>query len=287
MTLKRATDQGVVLINVLVILALTASVVYAMVSLSDLSITRSQRFSSAGQALALISGGEASAIVALRRDMINAPATDNMAEPWALTGQEEVQIAGGRFALQIEDAQRLFNLNTVRASGALGAQMLQRIVTALDLPPDVGPRIAARLAQPDPLARMADLVAEAGLDAADVGRLSDLVTVLPGRTDININTAPDALIGVLADNAVQARRLQSIRTRNGFLTPADIAAAQIILPVGVGFVSRYFLVTTIVTVDGTTQRMETLLERRKGRDGAPEVVAVFRQMPLGDIPPLQ
>ena len=161
--MAREPEKGVVLINVLVILALTASVVYAMISLSDLAILRSQRFSAAGQALALISGGEASAIVALRRDVTDAPQTDNLREPWALVGQQEVPIAGGTFALQIADAQAKFNLNNLPQSGALGAQMLQRIVALLDLPADVGPRIAARLTQPQPLVRMADLVAEAGL----------------------------------------------------------------------------------------------------------------------------
>ena len=285
--MPRTGDQGVVLINVLVILALTASVVYAMVSLSDISITRSQRFSTAGQALALIAAAEASAIVALRRDMTEAPATDHASEAWALTGQDDVAIAGGSFALKIEDAQRHFNLNALPASGALGAQMLQRIVLSLDLPADVGPRIAARLAQPEPLLRLTDLVAEAGLTPQDVTQLSTLVTVLPGRTDINLNTAPEALLSVIADNPVQARRLAGIRQRNGFLTPADAVAAQIILPPGVGFVSRFFQVTTSVTVDGTTQRMDSLLQRRQGRGGAPEVVAVFRESPLGVIPPPQ
>lgn len=282
----RERDTGVVLINVLVILALTATVVYAMISLSDVAINRSQRFSAAGQALALIAAGEASAIVALRRDMVDAPKTDHTLEAWARTGQDPVDIAGGRFALKIEDAQRRLNLNSLPGQGALGAQMLQRVVLALDLAPDIGPRIAARLAQPDPLVRMADLVAEAGLSSAEVARLSDLVTVLPGRTDININTAPSALFGVVTDNPVQARRLDGIRTRNGFLTPADIAAAQIVLPIGVGFVSRFYTVTTNVILDGTEQRMETLLQRRLGRGGAPEVVAVFRQIPLGPVPSL-
>jgi general secretion pathway protein K len=281
----RPADQGVVLINVLVILALTASVVYAMVSLSDLSIARSQRFSSAGQALALISGGEASAIVALRRDMIVAPATDNRSEPWALTGQDKVDIAGGSFALQIEDAQQRFNLNTLPQTGALGAQMLQRIVVALDLPPDVGPRIAGRLAQTEPLARMTDLIAEAGLTQPEVDRLSELATVLPMRTDVNINTAPDALLGVIADNPVQARSLQGIRKRKGFLTSADVIAAKVILPPGIGFVSRFFHVTVSVTIDDTAQRMETLLQRRIGPGGVPEVVAVFRQVPLSAVTP--
>ena len=283
--MKRKPDQGVVLINVLVILALTASVVYAMVSLSDLSITRSQRFSAASQALALIAAGEASAIVALRRDMADAPATDHNAETWALVGQEQVAIAGGGFLLKIVDEQRFLNLNSLPASGALGLQMLQRIVLALELAPDVAPRIVARLAQPEPLVRMDDLVAEAGITQANVLRLSELVTVLPGRTDINLNTAPEALLGAITDNPVQARRLGGIRERNGFLTQADVTAAQIILPAGVGFTSRYFQVTTTVTVDGITQTMETLLQRRPGNGGSPEVVTVSRQIPNSAISP--
>ena len=95
------------------VLGLAASIVYAMLTLADLSIARSQSFSEAGQGLALIRGGEQSAIAALRRDMIAAPATDNAAEPWAKIAQEPIAIPGGSFALHIEDAQGHFNLNTL------------------------------------------------------------------------------------------------------------------------------------------------------------------------------
>ena len=277
---KRDKQSGVVLINVLVILALTASVVFAMVSLSDLAIQRSQRYSSAGQALALIAAGEASAIVALRRDMAETPQTDNATEAWAQTGQQKVEIDGGSFALQIEDAQSRFNLNSLPQSGALGLQILQRIVKILDLQPDVALRIAARLAQPAPLIRLQDLIAEAGLTASEVSQLSELTTVLPGRTDINLNTAPAALLGVLADNPVQANRLEGLRKRKGFLTADDLATANVILPLGAGFVSRYFLVRVDVTLGDSAQHMQTLLQRRNGPGGAAEVVAVFRQSPV-------
>jgi general secretion pathway protein K len=93
------------------------------------------------------------------------------------------------------------------------------------------------------------------------------------------------LLGLIADNPVQARSLQGIRNRNGFITPADITAAKVILPPGIGFVSRFFHVTVGVTIDGTAQRMETLLQRRPGPGGVPEVVAVFRQAPIGAVLP--
>ncbi|WP_174539232.1 type II secretion system minor pseudopilin GspK [Fertoeibacter niger] len=281
---SRQGQSGVVLINVLVILALTSAMVFAMISLSDLSIARSQRFSEAGQAQALIAAGEASAMVALRRDMEEGAATDHPGEPWAQIAQAEVRIDAGRFALQIADAQGLFNLNSLPGSGAAGAQILQRIVAVLDLPADVGPRIIARLAQPAPLERLADLVAEAGLEDAEVTRLATLVTVLPGRTEVNVNTAPEALLAVLADNPVQANALAGRRARNGFLTPADVAAARVILPPGVGYTSRFFALRVTVTVGETTQTAASLLQRRRDA-GGPQVAVIARDSgPGGPVP---
>ncbi len=279
----RSGEAGVVLINVLVILALTASVVFAMVSLSELSITRSQRFSAAAQAQALISAGEASAITALRRDLRDAGQSDHLAEPWAQAGQEPVAIEGGRFALRIEDAQAQFNLNNLRGSGTLGLQMLERLVSAVALPPDVTARIASRMAQPAPLERLSDLVAEAGLTPDEVGLLAGLITVLPGSTPVNINTAPPALLAALADNPVQARQLESIRSRNGFLTPADVAAVQAILPPGAGYASRFYWVTVTVEVDQTTQSLRGLLQRRQGAGGAPVVVVIERDRAVAPV----
>ena len=279
----RDDEAGVVLINVLVILALTASVVYAMVSLSELSIARSQRFSAAGQAQALIGAGEASAITALRRDMIDAGQSDHLGEAWAQIGQTPVPIEGGTFALRIEDAQAQFNLNSLPGSGALGLQILQRLVVALDLTPDVTARIAARMAQPAPLERLSDLVAEAGLTPDEVALLAGLVTVLPGSTPVNINTAPQDLLAALTDNPVQARQLGSMRDRAGFLTPADVAAAQVILPPGVGYASRLYWVTVTVQVDQTTQSLRSLLQRRAGTGGQPSVVVIERDRALAAV----
>ena len=93
--MTRRRDGGVVLINVLVLLGLAASVVYLMLSLGDLSIARSQRFSEAGQALALIRGGEQSAITALRRDMLEGPGTDHAGESWARIGHDAFRSRAG------------------------------------------------------------------------------------------------------------------------------------------------------------------------------------------------
>jgi general secretion pathway protein K len=258
----RAHDEGVILINVLVILALTSAIVFAMIRLSDVAITRSQRFRDASQGLALVAGGEASVIAVLRRDD---PAVDHLREDWAQAGQKQVAIEGGQFALVVTDAQARFNLNALPTSGALGLQVLERITDALDLPDDVMPRIVARVAQPKPLLKLDDLVDQAGISMAEVAALQGMVTVLPVAADMNINTMPDALLGVVTDNPVQARVLVGIRKRNGFLTPDDMVTAGVILPPGVGYRSGLFRVTTTVTMGDVVQVRTSLLQR--GDDG--------------------
>ncbi|WP_072297813.1 general secretion pathway protein GspK [Paracoccus sp. SM22M-07] len=276
----RGPQDGVVLINVLVMLALASSVLYATISLSDLSIARSQRFSEAGQAQALIAAGEASLIAALTRDMAEAPQTDNLSEPWAQIAQEPIAIAQGSFALAIQDAQSRINLNSNAIRGALGAQVLDRVGRALTLPPDVAARIIARLAQQQPLDRLEDLIIQAGLTAQEVDQLSEFLTVLPSSTDVNLNTASPGVIGALAETPDQATSLVAIRDRNGLLTAEDVADAQQVLLPGTGFTSSWFRVTATVQVGRTVQQSIALIQRAAEPDERPAVAVVARETPF-------
>lgn len=283
--MRRGGEDGVVLINVLVLLSLAATVLYLMLSVSDLSIARSQRFSEAGQALVLARAGEASAVVALRRDMIAAPEIDHAAEPWGQIAQSVVEVAGGSFELAVEDAQGLYNLNSLAAGGLQGLQTLDQIVAALELPPETAGRIAASLAQDGPLRRLEELTPRAGIPPGEVARLALLVTALPGRGEININAAPVELIAILLQNPVQARVLASIRERAGFLTPQDLSASRIILPPGVGYRSDLFRLRVVVRIGETVQAMDSLLQRRRGAGGLPEVAVVGRQNAMAAVSP--
>lgn len=272
----RGQDDGVVLVNVLVVLALSSAVLLAMIRVSDIGITRSQTFADAAQGRALIAGGEASAVTALRRDMVDAPQTDHDGEAWATANQAETRIDAGTFALAITDAQARFNLNALPKSGEVGPQILTRIVEGLDLPDAVVPRILARMTLPNLLKRLDDLVVEAGLSPVEVDALRPLIIALPQRTDININTAPDGVVLALTANPVQAAGLLALRKRRGYLTPADLTAAEVVLLPGVGFTSQYFEVVVRVTVGTVTQIQRSLLHRRQGAGGKPEVAVVAR-----------
>lgn len=255
----RDPQAGVVLVNVLAILALTSAVLAVMLRSSDLGTRRAQTFSEAAQGLALIEAAEASARSALRRDPID---IDHGAEAWTRAAQAETEIEAGRFALQLRDAQARFNLNAIPGSGQVGPQILARLVARLDLPADTAPRILARLGQGKALTRLDQLIPEAGLSSRTLDRLEPLVTLLPGRTEINLNTAPADLVHALTETPLQAEALLEARARQGFIGPEDLAAAQVILPAGIGFRSSHFQIVTEVTVGTTRQVLTSLLQRR-------------------------
>lgn len=273
--MKRDAEDGVVLINVLVVLALAATVVYTMLSVSEIAVARSQRFSEAGQGLALIRGGEQSAISALRRDLIEAPDVDYHAEGWGAVEQQAIEIAGGSFELMIEDAQGLQNLNALPEDALAARETLSAILVAADLAPDLAESILASLETAGPLRRLEDLRARVGLAPDEIAALGTLATALPGKGEVNINAAPFELLAILLKDPAQARSLVIRRDRSDFLTPQDLAAAGVPATPGLGFRSDLFRLRTTVRVGDTVQSVESLLRRAPGPTG-PEVVVIRR-----------
>lgn len=257
----RPRDSGVVLVNVLIVLALAASLLVAMLTRSDQGIARSQIYSEASQALMLALSGEASAITALRRDLRQDPLSDHGAEGWAKTGQTETAIAEGSFALNIADAQAKLNLRGVPQGGLLAQQRVQRLMAALDLPPDLAASLIAGLTENPRLADLDALARRAGLSARARDRLARFTTLLPEETPLNLNTAPDLLFGVVFDNPVQIATLLKRRQQAGFLTADDLKSEGVILPPGTGFASRFFRVRTMVRFAGAVQNLDSLLQR--------------------------
>lgn len=275
---RRPGEAGIVLLNVLVILTLCAGLLVALLRLSDIGIARSRLFADAGQALAVALAGEASAVSALRRDLALAPLADHAAEPWAQVAQDDMAIAGGRFALRIADAQGRLNLTGL--TGVLGLQRLQALAAALGLRPEVAPRIAVLLARPRPPADLAALAREAGLTAAEAQALDPLVTFLPDPAPVNLNACPDVLLAVLMGNPATAAALAERRARQGYLTRDDFAALSAVPPPGSGFTSAFFTVDVDVRIGDARQRLRSLMQRGFGPGGVPVVSVVVRQAGL-------
>lgn len=278
----RDPQSGVILVNVLVALAIASSLVVLMLTSQDALLDRARRVSAAQQAEALALGAETSMLVALRRDMDEAPEADHYGEAWALIAQREVELAAGRFSVEIRDARARLDLNALAAGGLAQEQVLSRLVQALGLPEAVAGRILRAARGGD----LTDLSQVPGLDAATTQRLDPHVLLAPVPGMINLNTAEAPVIGAVLGNAVAARRLVALRERNeGQVGPEDLTALGLIGGAA-GFTSDLYDVTIIAEVDGMAVRLDSRLLRQRDV-GRREVVVISRRFgaPMAPPPP--
>ena len=251
-------DSGIILVNVLVALALGAALVVLMFTSQDNLIDRTRRASAASQAEALALGGEASVVVALRRDMITAPDTDNFTEDWALIQQEKVQLATGAFEVQIADAQAFYDLNQLAENGLVQTQTLTLLLAQAGLPPQVGQRVIRQLQTDGPIADISQL---RDLSPEVRAVLADRVTALPVKGTVNINSAPETVLAAVLGNAATAARVIALRDRQGLVTPDDLMRIGVLEGGGVGFTSDVFDVTVTAEVDGAVVTLTSRILR--------------------------
>jgi general secretion pathway protein K len=276
-----------ILINVLVIVALAASILAIMLSGQDSHLERTMRLRAASQAMAILRGGELSAVAALRRDMVSGTVTDSLVEPWAKIADQDAAVYGGRFSYRLLDAQARFNINSL-SQGSFGSDAaFAQIAAAAGLPGGATEQIVALLQVTGPIENLADLQV-LGFDEAALRRLAEFCTVLPTPTEININTADERLIAVLLANSTAAKTLVQARERQGDLSQAALSSVAVALPAGVSFRSDYFWSIGEVTIGETRQRLTSLL-RRGVIEGAPQVAAVrrWRGRPPVQVPTVQ
>lgn len=268
-------EDGVILVNVLSVLALASAVMAAILTLQDISIERSTRFMDTASAAAIALGGETSAVVALRRDALEAPEADHYREAWFLVQDEGSEIEDGVFRLAIEDEQARFNLNNLLTDGLGAEAVLRDLLQALKAPSGLAARIAAFVVERQGIYDILEL-REAGVDAGTIAALSEVACALPTPTDVNINTASETLLSALLGNPASARLLVSRRDRQGFLTAADLTSARVLMPPRTGLRSQYYAVSTSVTYGTVTQTTVSRLHRSND-DDQPRVAVWSRQ----------
>ncbi|MBU1346279.1 MAG: general secretion pathway protein GspK [Alphaproteobacteria bacterium] len=272
--------EGMILLNVLLVLAVASVAVLIMVSTQDLEVQRSTRLRDAAQASAYARAGELSAVTTLRRDGLVASATDNLTEPWAQLGQQDIAVPGGRFSLAIEDEQARFNLNAMKSGDAGPIDLFQRIGGALQVAPASLIRIATVVRVAGPLTDDGLIIA-AGVPRADLDRLAPYVTLLPVQAQVNLNTVSLPLLSLMTGDPEIAGKLLEARTRRGFLIPADLASEGAPNLAGTGFTSDHYRVVTAVTVGDVTQVLHSRIARIRGEEGTVDVVVTGRRRTAG------
>jgi general secretion pathway protein K len=234
--------------------------------------------------------------VILRADAASG-SVDHLGEPWAVpvadTRLDETVTAGARLgdtarpatlSGRIVDAQSMLNLNALVQGdrpSALALASLRRLLLAVGQPETLADVMLARVlaGQPRivdgrsgpgsalPLLRVDDLRDIPGFSAGSLEALRPFVTVLPGLTPVNINTAPpEVLTAVVPDlDLAAARRFVARRERAVFRSLDEAASAldgQPALPAGqLSVNSSYFLVRGVIRFDRVEAVTEALLAR--------------------------
>ncbi|NIJ20756.1 general secretion pathway protein K [Sphingomonas naasensis] len=271
----RRDEEGMILVNVLMFVAIAAGLVLLMINREEIALDRGLRTREAARALAVVRGGELSALVALRRDGEQAPEVDHVGEPWAKLSENGAPIEGGSFDLAIADAEGRFNINSVRKGEVAATILFQAIGNEVGLTSE---QVVAAIEYVRLRGPVTDLrpLRLAGIEPRVADRLERLVTALPGATTLNLNAASEEMLAVLFRDAVIAERLVAVRTRQGYLTAKDLADQSVSLPWGASFRSNTFWVRTRATIGGTSQQAATLIQRRRLPDGSVDAVPVER-----------
>ena len=272
---RRADEAGLILVNVLMFVAIASGLVLLMISREEIALDRGLRTREASRALAVVRGGELSALVALRRDAQLSPEVDHVGEPWAKLSEAGAPIEGGTFDLAIADAEGRYNINAVRRGDAASLILFQTIAREVGLTEDQMVAAIAFVRLRGPVTDLRPL-RMAGVDAKVAERMERLVTALPGETSLNLNAADAEMLRILFRDPLVVTRLVAVRQRQGFLTLKDLTDQSVTMPWGASFRSNTFWVRTRATIGGTSQQGATLIQRRKNVEGVVEAVPVER-----------
>jgi len=269
-------EQGMILVNVLMFVAIASGLVLLMISREELALDRSLRGREAARAAAIVRGGELSAISALQRDAKEAPDADHAGERWASIGAKGVAIDGGSFDLAVSDAEGRFNVNSLRSGEVAPVLLFQKLAAIAGLEEAQMTEAIAYVRGQGPVTDVRPIRLLPGVDQAAVERLERMVTALPGNTHINLNAADQELLAILFDDPVVAERLVAVRKRNGQITLRDLSDQKVSQPPGTSFQSDTFWVRVRATIGSTAQDGATLIQRKREEDGTVDVRPVAR-----------
>jgi general secretion pathway protein K len=259
-------EAGMILVNVLMFVAIASGLVLLMINREEVALDRSIRSREAARALAVVRGGELSALSALQRDARVAPEADYPGEPWGAISENGIAIEGGRFDLAIADAEGRFNVNSVRRELDPIPQLLfLRIAGAAGIEEEKAVAAIALIRERGPVQDLRPLAVF--LPPKQAQLLARMVTALPGDTAINLNAATPELMAVLFDPQ-KASRLIATRNRQGYLSKDDLAREDVTAPGGTRFKSDHYWVRTRATIGGTVQQGATLIQRVERKEGA-------------------
>jgi len=299
----RNRDRGVALITAMLITALATLVAANLAWDNALDVRRTMVMLNRDQAVQVAFGAENLVQSVLRQDLQDSQ-TDHLAEFWA--GDLPIfPIEGGEVFGTIEDLQGRFNVNNLIADdGEIDEEVVEqfrRLLNALSLDPRFAGIAADWLdsdqeasfpdGAEDPiytgmippyrsanqgLTSISEFAALEGIDKLTLDVLAPHIAALPGRTNINANTATAAVLQSLDENmsTSDVEGLLSERESGGF-SDIQTSFASLVTPDVLNKLnesSNFFQLKVVVRIDTVRITMYSLLQR--GAQG--EVTPILR-----------
>jgi general secretion pathway protein K len=294
------SNRGVALITAMLITALATLVAANLAWDNALDVRRTMVQLNRDQAVQVALGAEDLVISVLHQDLDEGQ-TDHLGEFWA--GDLPVfPIEGGEVFGTIEDLQGRFNINNLLdPDGNIDQESLEqfrRLLNVLGL----DPRFAGIAADwldgnedaefPDgaedpiytafvppyrsanqPLTSASELAALDGMDKQTLDTLLPHVVALPGRTNINVNTATAAVLQSLGEN-ISASDVEGLvkERENGGFTDVQAAFASLVTPDVLNKLddsTDYFQFRVVVRIDTVRITLYSLLLRGPQGDVTP------------------
>lgn len=259
---SRASEGGVVLVNVLVVLAIAGGLMLLLIGSQEASLDRISRSADASIAEQIALGAEASVLDALRRDLDDAPDIDHLNEVWAQSVvQEAVELPTGTFSVQVTDLQAKFDINQLAITTAGTQDYARRLMVAVEQPPEIANQIGRILGAIGRVADLRDLAAY-GIPETVLDTLAPYVTALPVGGTINLNSVDPFLLSVMLQNQTQSRQVVRIRESRGHVSLQSLRDAGILRPQNSGFTSNVYLVEVLAESGTARLKLRTLILRR-------------------------
>lgn len=301
MILARLRNRGVALITAMLITALAGLVATNLAWDNAIDVRRSMVLLNREQATQVAFGAESWVMSILRQDLADSQ-TDHLGEIWATELPGLPIEGGGEVFGSINDLQGRFNVNNlVDQAGEVDQESLEqfrRLLRVLELDPRLAGMTADWLdangeaAFPDgaedpiytgfvppyraanqTLSSISELAAIDGMDKATFDILAPHITALPGRTNVNVNTATPAVLQSLDENmsASDVESLLAERQNGGF---ADIPTAfsSLVTPDvlnNLDEASNFFQLRVVVQIDNLRVTLYSLLMRGPRGDVTP------------------
>jgi general secretion pathway protein K len=308
--------RGVALLTALIVVAIATAIATAIFFDTGLLLRRSEGGLARDRAMLLTGAAEAAAARILTEDLDTGASAVHPAQRWSTRlGPVDIEHAG-IVTGQLVDLQGRFNLNSLRDPNGqidpVALQLLERLLTVLDIEPSWAPKIADWIDADDvpttggaeddvysvlspgyrppnrPLTTVSELMLLPQFDVARYERLAPHVSTLPRDATINLCSATAALLDALSDErqwvgAEEALARNREREcfprlevfRAGFRDPAIYTGLE--RAVGLGERSRYFQLRTEAVIGTTQFSLYSLLRYESAPPSPPGIRVLWRQ----------